>query len=243
MTQLYEPGLNVGLQLLELLALIALAALVSRRVPNLRTVALAIVILAVAHMALFVGLLVKTPLHWNWIGKLLSIGVTFAAIAMLPSIGWRDAGFTSNQHGGLKPAILAAAIVCLFAWGTNVLLSGGLHFTVPTFETLLYQATMPGFNEEPLYRGLALVLIDRAFGDVKIGMLGARIGWGACITSVWFGLIHGNGFEKGHFQFALAIVVIIAIVGFGLAWIRERTQSLALGIATHNVVNIGQQFI
>jgi uncharacterized protein len=55
---------------------------------------------------------------------------------------------------------------------------------------LWYQALIPGPSEEPLYRGLALVLLDRAFGNRFWNVVGAPFGFGAIITSIWFGVIH-----------------------------------------------------
>jgi CAAX protease family protein len=241
MQQLSENLMNVALGLGELVLLVAVVSLIRRRLPNLGDVGIALAVLFAAHVALFVGMIPKTPLSWNWIGKALSIAVTVAAVALIPSVTWRDAGFTWRQGGGLIPAVLAAVVVCAFGWGSNVLF-GGIHLKHPGLETLLYQATMPGLNEEPLYRGITLFLLDRAFRDERVAVFGAPIGWGALITSIWFGLIHGNGIVHGQFQIAVLPIAIIAIIGFGLAWIRMRTGSIAACIATHNVLNLAQQF-
>jgi len=240
MANVVEDLVNVGLGLGELLVLIAIVALVRRRLPNLRTVAVVLLVLLFAHVALFVGLAMEPPHTWNWIGKILSIAVTLAAILVIPSLSWRDAGFTWNQNGGLGAAAVAMVCTCLIAWGSKVLLVG-IHVHTPDLETLLYQATMPGLNEEPLYRGVALVLLDRAFADERARILGAPMGWGGVITSIWFGLLHGNGIGQGHFQIDIPTIVIDSIIGFGLAWIRMRTQSLAMCVVTHNLLNTVQQ--
>lgn len=51
---------------------------------------------------------------------------------------------------------------------------------------------MPGLDEETFYRGVALALLNRAFGKNQ-DLFGARIGWGLIIISVLIGLVHGVG--------------------------------------------------
>lgn len=238
-----ESLINLGLGVVELAALIAIVAVIRRRLPDLRTVGATLLVITLAHLALLI-----TPkllhLHesWNWDGKVVSILVTLACIALIPSVNWSDAGFTWKQNGAIVPALIAVAVTCVIAWGSN-LFFGGFQIKSPDLQAILFQATMPGLNEEPLYRGIALLLIDRAFGDEFTSLFGAPIGWGALITSIWFGIIHGAAIASGHFVFDLPTIIVVALIGFGLAWIRMRTGSLAFGVFTHNLTNVGQQFI
>jgi uncharacterized protein len=236
---------NVVLGLGILVAFFAVTALIQRRLPDLRYAGLVLAALLVAHLALFIDPIRAFFPHadatWNWGGKLLSTVVTLLCVALIPAISWRDAGFTWRQRG-VRRAILAAIVMCAFGWAIGLLLTG-FHTTVPSTEALLYQATMPGLHEEPLYRGLALVLIERAFWNEGWDFLGARIGWGAILTSIWFGTIHGVGLSHGHFMFDWVVIAITGIIGFFLAWIRMRTGSLVIPVGAHNVINIGNQFI
>jgi len=237
---------NVALGILELALLIAAVALVRRRAPDMRSIAIVLAVLFVAHIVLFMrpiqALFPSAQLHWNWDGKALSIAVTLLAISVIPRVSWSDAGFRWKQNNGFLAAIAAAVVMCAFAWGMQLLIAG-LKFSVPGAERLLYEATMPGLNEEPLYRGLALLLIDRAFWGEGRNLIGARIGWGAILTSLWFGLIHGVGLTHGRIAFDVNAVWIIAVIGFFLAWIRVRTGSLVVGVVAHNVVNVGSSLI
>jgi uncharacterized protein len=235
---------NVFFQLLILIGLIAMAALVVRRVPDPRTVAILIGSLALAHLAIFTNLLPRGVIHshWNWDGKILSIVVTLGLIAVIPSLSWDAAGFRWNQNRATVPALVAAAIMCVFAWGLGLLMTHG-HLTPPTAETVWYQALIPGPSEEPLYRGLALVLLDRAFGNRYWQVFGAPFGLGAIITGIWFGVIHGCGIADGHVVISWITVFVTGTDGLFLAWMRMRTGSLVIPIVAHAVVDVGDSFI
>jgi hypothetical protein len=108
---------------------------------------------------------------------------------------------------------------------------------VPTkVETLLFQLTMPGIDEEIVFRGILLLLLDRAFGT-PWKVLGANVGWGWLISSMLFGLIHGIGFTGSHFQFSLAPIIIAGVTGLVIGWLRERSGSLYPAIVLHATVD------
>jgi uncharacterized protein len=234
---------NVTFQLLILVGLIAAAALLGRRLPDLRTVTIVVGSLALAHLAVFTNLLPPGLIHshWNWSGKILSIFVTLGLIAVIPSLSWEATGFRWNQNRGTLPALFAAAIMWLFAWSLDLLIA---HPHVPaTAEALWYQALIPGPSEEPLYRGLALVLLDRAFGNRYWNILSAPFGLGAIITSIWFGVIHGCGIVAGHVAVSWITIFATGTDGLFLAWMRMRTRSLVIPIFAHAVVDIGETII
>lgn len=234
---------NVLFQLLLLAALIAIAGLAARRLPDLRTVAIVLGSLALAHLAVFTRVLPRSMLHthWNWDGKILSIFVTLALIAVIPSLSWDAAGFRWKQNRGTIPALMAAALVCAFSW-TLALLIPHPH-QPPTAEALWYQALIPGPSEEPLYRGLALVLLDRAFGNRYIQLFGAPFGFGAAIIGIWFGLIHGSGIVDGHPVFDWLTIAATGTDGLLFGWMRMRTGSLVIPIVAHAVVDVGDTLI
>jgi uncharacterized protein len=237
---------NVLLGVAVLAVFLAVVALVRRRAVSLRPLILAALVIVLAHLAIFTNPLALIVTHesfsFNWGGKLLSILVTLLCIAFFPGISWKDAGFTWKQNGGAVQACIAIVLMCAFGAAVQ-LVAGGAHLHVPGTERLIYQATIPGLNEEPLYRGITLFLLDCAFLREGVRILGARIGWGALITSIWFGVIHGLGVAHGHIAFDPTIIVIIAIIGFFLAWIRVRTESIVLAVVAHNASNVIGAFI
>ncbi len=102
---------------------------------------------------------------------------------------------------------------------------------------------MPGLQEEPSFRGLMLLLLNQAFRDKPLTLLGAPIGWGAVASSVYFGLGHGLGWADGHIAFDALSIAVTGGIGFVLLLIRERTGSLVLPILAHNLANFGNYLL
>jgi membrane protease YdiL (CAAX protease family) len=167
---------------------------------------------------------------WNWSGKILALAVTLA-IAALPVFGWRKAGITLRQEQ-LRGALVATGVLLLLygalAWAMGA--GGG------DGETLAYQLTMPGLEEEIFYRGLFLLALDRAFtARVKVG--GAALGWSLLLCSLVFGLIHGLGVRDGAWSFDLMAFALPFIGSLPAVWLRAKTGSVVLPIVLHNLVN------
>lgn len=234
---------SLALHLGSLLALIVLAAVLLRRMPQPRYVAIALTGLALALAALFVDPLHPWThalgLHWNWGGKLFSTVVIVGVMAACPAT-FAEMGVKASLGRGLGAALICLGVMCGLDWGVSFAFADG--FAMPDLEPLLYQATMPGINEELVYRGFGMAMIDRAFGDLRVDVLGAPIGFGAVLTSLFFGIQHGSGFAHGHFMVDAPTVALTGALGFLLAWMRARTDSLAAPMIAHNLVNVGHLF-
>lgn len=168
---------------------------------------------------------------WNWTGKAMGIAVTLA-IASLPRFGWRRCGLTLRQAPGSWTAWAVGGVltVLLFAWAA-------LDGTGPSdAETIAFQWTMPGLDEEPFYRGVFLLAMNEAFTR-RVHVLGAPIGYGGVLSCVLFGLIHAMGYGAEGYGFDLATFAATGIPAAILLWMRERTRSVVLPILAHNVAN------
>ncbi|MCQ8184265.1 CPBP family intramembrane glutamic endopeptidase, BDIM_20840 family [Parvularcula maris] len=166
---------------------------------------------------------------WNWTGKGLSLALALAVTA-LPVIGFRRAGITFKQDKG-----------SLWAWGVFAVLAVTLGYVAlvdgyvePDFETRLFQWTMPGLDEELVYRGVLLLMLNEALRG-RMQILGAPMGWAAVITSLLFGLIHTVSFDNGALEYGLPVSQTIG--AFILVWMREKTGSVVLPVLAHNYVN------
>lgn len=171
-------------------------------------------------------------LEWNWTGKVFAIVASLVFIGLWRGITWREVGFAGLRKGSWLPFIVLVLLTFLVFLALYTK-------DVPTkVETLLFQLTMPGIDEEIIYRGILLVLLNRAFGT-SWKVLGANVGWGWLISSALFGLIHGIGFAGSpfHFQFSLAPIVFAGITGLVIGWLRERTGSLYPAIFLHSTVD------
>ena len=101
-------------------------------------------------------------------------------------------------------------------------------------ETLLFQSTVPGFDEELIYRGIMFAFIGLALG------IQTRIGewWVVLFTSVLFGLAHGVDWNGYTFTLQFGMVLATGTIGFWLAFVRLYTGSLLPCILLHNVYNV-----
>lgn len=178
--------------------------------------------------------LLPTPIpgDWNWQGKALALIATLA-VAALPAFGWRASGLTLAQApGSLKPA----AGVCLL----YVAVFLGLALAFPTepanAETLAFQLTMPGLEEETFNRGLLLLALNRAFTARK-RLLGVDWGWGGLIACALFGLTHAFGFSDGAFSFDPLYFALTAGPSLIAVWLVLRTRSVLLPVLIHNFGN------
>jgi hypothetical protein len=169
---------------------------------------------------------------FNWQGKLLALGATLA-VASSPAFGWRESGLTFRQAPGSLPsaALVATAYAAVFL---------GLAFAFPndqaTGESIAFQLTMPGFEEEPFYRGVLLMALGRAF-TARQRLLGVDWSWGAAVSCALFGLAHAFGFSDGDFEFDPMIMLLTAGPSFLAVWLALRTHSVLIPILLHNFGN------
>ena len=170
--------------------------------------------------------------EWNWQGKLAALLATIA-IAGLPALGFRRAGFTlSHEPGSMTAALPVAAIYCAFF----VVLATAFPGDRPNAEHIAFQLTMPGLEEEPFYRGVLLLALDQAFRGRK-RVLGVDWGWGAVLSCVLFGMAHAFGSSSGGFSFDPVTMALTGIPSLIAIWLRLRTGSLLLPIVLHNFGN------
>ncbi|NKF20748.1 CPBP family intramembrane glutamic endopeptidase, BDIM_20840 family [Solimonas marina] len=172
------------------------------------------------------------PSEWNWQGKLLALAATLC-IAALPGFGWRRSGLTVTQTpGSLKSCVPVALLYCAFfaviAW---IYPSGPA-----SHETVAFQLTMPGFEEEPFYRGILLLALDQAFRG-RVRFLSVDWGWGAVLSCALFGLAHAFGYGAHGFSCGPMTMALTALPSFIAVWLRLRTGSVLLPIVLHNFGN------
>lgn len=170
--------------------------------------------------------------EWAWTGKTMSL-VGMMGVAALPAFGWSRVGLTLRQRPGawLGWAVLGALTVLIF--GLAVMSGDGVPDNA---ETIAFQWTMPGLDEELAFRGVLLLALNEAFGG-RVKVLGAPIGWGGVLTCVLFGAIHGLGWNASGLSADPMTMAMTGGPAVILLWLRERTGSLVAPILGHNVVN------
>ena len=168
---------------------------------------------------------------WNWAGKFLSIAGVLA-ICAIPAIGWKRAGVTLHQGRGW----VAAAIVLALLGGLFFYLAISNPDGADTLETIAFQWTMPGLDEEIFYRGLFLLAMNEAF-SARAKILGAPIGYGGVLATVLFGLAHGLSYGRDGLSLEAMAFAMTGGPALILLWLRERTGSVLMPIIGHNIAN------
>lgn len=169
---------------------------------------------------------------WNWAGKLAAIAGTLAVMS-LPMFGWKRCGMTLDQGPHWRGAVAVFAVLSgLFFW----MALAGADGRPDSAETIAFQWTMPGLDEELFYRGTLLLALNEAFRP-KSRLLGAPIGYGGLLTTILFGLTHALSYKAGVVDFDLMTFAMTGVPSFLLLWLRERTGSLVLPVLGHNIAN------
>lgn len=155
-------------------------------------------------------------LNWNWSGKFVSIvlWVSVLIVLKLKYAGFKcsDSGFTLVQSvGSAKPALLVLLAFNLVNISLNLVFGGRPNYDP---ESLLFQATMPGFDEEPMYRGLLLYGLSMGLVTRGVNVFGAGINAAGVLLCILFGLMHGTQLFVGAWEEAAFSVLITGIYGF-----------------------------
>ena len=179
-------------------------------------------------------------LDLNWFGKILSLAGTLAMLTFLPRVSFRAAGLTWTQNkGSLGPVIRTGGVILLVTTGGAFLAASSVNTSL---ENLLFQASMPGLDEELFFRGLLLLLLHQAFGK-GLRVWGADTGWGFWLVVAIFGLLHGVTVVEGELAVDFWVILGTGFVGFVVTWMRERTGSLVVPVLYHNISNVAQAFV
>ena len=169
---------------------------------------------------------------WNWQGKIMALAATLAVVA-LPVFGRRRSGLTLAQApGSWKTALpVTAAYAGLF-----LIMAFVFPNEAASKETIAFQLTLPGLEEEPFYRGVLLLALARAFSG-RVRLLGVDWSLGAVLSCALFGLAHAFGYSDGAFSFDPMTMALTGVPSLIAVWLVLRTRSLLLPILMHNFGN------
>lgn len=227
---LTEIAIHIGV--IAVLAMLVPLASGRRLHPGWLAVALALMLLRDGLVLRGYGLIPNlVPGPWAWTGKLLATA-GLLLVAALPAFGLRRCGVTLRQAPGWRTAwaVFAALAAAIFA----VAIAAGDG--PDCLETIAFQWTMPGLEEELFYRGVLLLALNRALdGDGRPGLAG--MGWGGVVACVAFGLGHALFWRNGMLSFDPLAMALTGGPALLLAWFRARTGSLLLPVLAHNVAN------
>ena len=105
--------------------------------------------------------------------------------------------------------------------------------------TILFQITMPGLDEEIMFRGVLLGLMCSCLrNDGPIWRNPANL-----ITSILFGLVHALNVDGGYVSFSISSLIWTGMIGYGLGYMTLKTRSILLAIVAHNLCNFLQNVV
>ncbi|MGI4747170.1 MAG: CPBP family glutamic-type intramembrane protease [Janthinobacterium lividum] len=165
--------------------------------------------------------------HWNWTGKFLGILGSLCWIR-LTGLSYEEVGL-QLPRGSRGWIISILGILLMAACSTwERLVAGAQPYGT---EMFVFQATMPGLDEELAYRGILFALLLRGFTS-KLGQ-----GLSAAVVVIMFWLAHVVSIEAGAFHITTLKpdVLLASVLFMGL---RLLTGSVFVTIAAHNIDNV-----
>lgn len=174
-------------------------------------------------------------LSWNWTGKILAILFSlFFYYKFKPDLG-------QGLYINLKPErkYLKLSIIILGLVSAISIIEGILFYNQKwDTETLLFQLTLPGIDEEIAYRGIILglfssIMLEKiSFGKIVIHHPAI---W---IVGILFGLIHALQFND-HWNLTFNLLYFIKTFLLGTIWgyMTIKTRSILMPILSHNLSN------
>ncbi|WP_082632260.1 CPBP family intramembrane glutamic endopeptidase [Algoriphagus resistens] len=167
---------------------------------------------------------------WNWSGKLFAILGSIIFLAVYRKFPLGDYFLTFKQD---KNFIYTGVGIIAIVWlihSTYVYFSHGRIFDL---ETLLFQFSMPGIDEEIAYRGIMHGLLLKVLKS-KNTFLNPAL-W---TTALLFGMAHGL-FLTESFELAFHLTPFLWSLFYGLilGWITIKSGSILLALISHNLGN------
>lgn len=197
---------------------------------------LAYIVYAVIGYATLPENLGELPVHARWSSRLaqLAAGLAMVAVAIRaardPLIGREAMGLTLKQAPGSVPMALAGVGVLALLGA----ILGGVEITsAPTTAAWAYHLTLPGIEEEIIYRGLLTGLFAAGLGGKR------ALTWGSVPATLVFALAHAfTPGANGGVDFSPMTFAVTLLAGAIMADMRIRTGSLLLPAVGHNLLGL-----
>lgn len=167
---------------------------------------------------------------WNWSGKLYAIAGTILFLSVYRKFPLSDYFLTFKQNKTFNITGVGIIILVLLIHSIYAYFSPCKIFDL---ETLLFQFSLPGIEEEIAYRGIMLGLLFKVLKNKNICLNPAI--W---TTALLFGMEHGLFLTKS-FELAFHLTPFLWSFFYGLiwGWITIKSGSILLAIISHNLGN------
>ncbi len=174
--------------------------------------------------------------RWNWDGKI--YGIIFGVICYLIFRKYFSENnyFTFRQNSeNIKISSIAAILIVILAT-TIAALTGNSEFNI---QRLAFQLTMPGIDEEIMFRGIFLGLLMSTLKE-KIAFLGNP---SVLLTAMLFGSMHALTLDKDFsIEFEPILFLQTGFGGYVWGWITIKSKSILLAVLSHNFSNFFAAF-
>ncbi len=170
--------------------------------------------------------------NWNWTGKIYAIFVAILFLVFYRKFELKDYFITFKQNTKfIKKGILIIFGILTIQILMNYFLSSQKKWNL---ETLLFQFSMPGIDEEIAYRGIMLGLLTKILKSKNL-ILNSAV-W---VTAILFGLAHGFSLSN-EFNITFNIQPFLRTMIYGLVWgwITIKSGSVLLALISHNLGNV-----
>ena len=183
---------------------------------------------------------------WNWSGKIYSIMGSLLFLILYRKFELKDYFLTFKQKRIFpQNGILIVSSILIFQVVFTI--AGTLFFDSLKewdSETILFQLTMPGIDEEIAFRGIMLGLLFKVLKS-NIRILGIKlVNPAILITSILFGLVHGF-YITDSFEIGFNIFPFFFTMSFGIfwGWMTLRSGSILFALISHNLGNVTNALI
>ncbi len=176
---------------------------------------------------------------WNWTGKIFSILGSVIFLLFFRKFELKDYYLTLNQNKTfIKKGITVISIIILVQSIMTFIYDSPKEWHS---ETILFQLTMPGIDEEIAYRGIMLGLLTKVLKPFcKLTILHPAI----IVTSILFGCAHGliltNSQELVFKSFSFFRTLIMGLIW---GWLTVKSGSVLLALISHNLGNVTNKLI
>ena len=102
---------------------------------------------------------------------------------------------------------------------------------------LVYQMTLPGLEEEIIYRGLLASLFAAAVGGES------ALAWGTALGTMVSALGHGFTLEAGSITFNPVMLALLAAIGIPFSILRLRSGSILFPALGHNLFGAALRYL
>ncbi|MFK8060967.1 MAG: CPBP family intramembrane glutamic endopeptidase [Polaribacter sp.] len=216
---------------------IILLTLKNKKIENLKILVTFIIFFLVNQISLYLPLIYPElrisnwNSHWNWTGKIYAIIGAIVFLLIYRKFPLKDYFLTLKQEN----KFLKNGIIIVISILTIQILMDYFFISQKKWnlETLLYQFSMPGINEEIAYRGIMLGLLTKILKNKNL-ILNSSV-W---VTAILFGLAHGFSLSN-EFNIIFKIQSFLTTMVYGLiwGWITIKSGSILLALISHNLGN------